>query len=112
MLYKKESSQNVNRVKPYTDSPRCTLLTLDLLPLFSYNTLLLDSLSSYNREVAEPAVTISNLPANYSEAAVLKLFELYKPVRAEVTNGELHSEALVVLGGPADVDLAVAAMGR
>jgi hypothetical protein len=65
-----------------------------------------------NREVAEPAVTVSNLPADYTEAQVLKLFELYKPVRVEMTNGELETEALVVLGGPADVDLAVNAMGR
>lgn len=64
------------------------------------------------REVAEPAVTVSNLPADYTEDSVLKLFELYKPVRVEVTNGESGSEALVVLGGPADVDLAVSAMGR
>jgi hypothetical protein len=65
-----------------------------------------------DREVAEPAVTVRKLPTGYTEAQVLKLFELYKPVRVEVTNGELETEALVVLGGPADVDLAVNAMGR
>lgn len=67
---------------------------------------------SIYREVAEPAVTISNLPVDYTEAQVWKLFELFKPVRVEVTNGESETEALVVLGGPADVDLAVNAMSR
>ena len=33
------------------------------------------------REVAEPALTVSHLPVDFSEFEVLRMFELYKPVR-------------------------------
>ena len=64
------------------------------------------------REVAEPAITVSNLAANTTEAAIMKLFDLYKPVRVEFTPTPIGKEALIVLGGPSDVDLACNSFNR
>ena len=77
------------------------------------------------REVAEPAIKVTNLPANYSDADVAELFALYAPVRIEVfdsptattdsataatpstTESSSGRSALIVLGGPKDVQLAI-----
>lgn len=67
---------------------------------------------SFRRAVAEPAVTLRNLPDSYTEEALMKLFDLYKPVRAELSTVDGVLEGVVVLGGPADVDLASIAMSR
>lgn len=67
---------------------------------------------SFLRSVAEPAVVLRNLPENYTEDALLKLFDLYKPARAELSTVDGVLEGIVVLGGPADVDLASLAMSR
>ena len=84
------------------------------------------------REVSEPAVKVSNLPANYSDADVAELFALYSPVRIEVydthptttttttdssasgstTDSNHGRSALIVLGGPKDVQLAIDTMDR
>ena len=64
------------------------------------------------REVAEPAITVKNLPKDITEKALLDLYSLYKPIRATLTHTDEGAEAVIVLGGPADVTLAVAAMGR
>ena len=64
------------------------------------------------REVAEPAITVKNLPKDITEKAILDLYSLYKPARVTLTHTEEGAEALIVLGGPADVALAVSAMGR
>ena len=55
---------------------------------------------------------MKNLPKDITEKAILDLFSLYQPARVTLTQTEEGTEALIVLGGPADVALAVAAMGR
>ena len=82
------------------------------------------------REVSEPAIKVNNLPANFSDADVAEMFALYAPVRIEIfdtpntTNDSTTSatpsstsstsgrSALIVLGGPKDVQLAVATMDK
>ena len=67
------------------------------------------------REVAEPAVTVSNLPNDYSEEDLQKLFATLKPYRVVIlppapSSGKgvgVGRQALVVLGGNADMHLAV-----
>ena len=65
-----------------------------------------------NREVAEPAITVKNLPKDITEKAILDLYSLYKPVRVSLKHTDDGAEAVIVLGGPGDVTLAVEAMGR
>ena len=62
--------------------------------------------------MAEPAITVKNLPKDMTEKAILDLYSLYKPIRATLTHTDDGAEAVIVLGNPADVALAVAAMGR
>jgi hypothetical protein len=47
------------------------------------------------REVAEPAVVISNLPSNCKEEDVLELFSLYAPDRVEITKVRVKVNVMV-----------------
>jgi small subunit ribosomal protein S5 len=71
-----------------------------------------EKIAASYREVAEPAITIHNLPSHFDEEKVLELFALYKPVRVEILESVSGVSALVVLGGLNDVDLAAGAFNR
>ena len=70
------------------------------------------TLFSHFREVAEPAITVHNLSAETTEAQIMRMFDAYKPVRVEFTSTPIGVEALVVLGGPGDVELSTIAFNR
>lgn len=92
-----------------------TSLSVYLPGIFPVIPFLISSLLLFSllcREVAEPAITVKNLPKDITEKAISDLYSLYKPVRITLTHTEEGAEAVLVLGGPADVALAVSAMSR